>query len=189
MQERKTVELASKVEGLRLMERRCMVLQQNIASRKCKILYLKSEIGKIDERYEEIVTELRVLMDEVSRLEQVEKEKDRFYDMKKLEMNEFIKSAEKFEVDCRKSIDALSEGICQLKAKIATFQGNNGYTYNSDIAEAEIRKAELLCLKQNLDKTLASNHRIRAQLQKQLQSILTTQSQNGRMISPYTENR
>ncbi|CAM8921613.1 unnamed protein product [Rhodiola kirilowii] len=176
LNKRKKVELASNVERLRLMELRCLVLQQNIVSRKCKVLCLKSEIVKLDARHEEIMKQIRVLLEEVSRLEEMDKEKDRFFELKRLEMNEFTVKVEKFSNDCRKRIDALREGIAQLKAKFMAFQGDNAYMHNSEITEAEIRKAELLCLKQNLEKSFASNHQIRAQLQKQLQSILTTQS-------------
>jgi hypothetical protein len=51
------------------------------------------------------------------------------------------------------------------------FQGGNEHFYNSEIAVAEKRKSELIAVKENLDRNLASNCQLRAQLQKQLQNI------------------
>lgn len=41
-----------------------------------------------------------------------------------------------------------------------------------------MRKSELLAMKEELDRKLASNYQIRAQLQKQLQTILTKHKQD-----------
>lgn len=46
---------------------------------------------------------------------------------------------------------------------------------NSEIAAAEMEKAQLVSFKENLDLTLASNYQLQAQLQKQLYSILRSQ--------------
>lgn len=67
-------------------------------------------------------------------------------------------------------------------------QGKNGNLHNSEIAAAEMKKTELLTLKENSDRRLASNYQIRAQLQKQLQSILLTQNEERRKLSQIAEN-
>lgn len=68
-------------------------------------------------------------------------------------------------------------------------QGNIRHSDNSELAAAEMRKSQLLAEKENLDRTLASNYQRRAQLQKQLQSILMTQSQEGRKLCHPTQKR
>lgn len=69
-------------------------------------------------------------------------------------------------------------------------QGNIRHSDNSELAAAEMRKSQLLAEKENLDRTLASNYQRRAQLQKQLQSILLmTQSQEGRKLCHPTQKR
>lgn len=66
-------------------------------------------------------------------------------------------------------------------------QGKNRYLDNSQIAAAEMRKSELLAEKENLDRSLATNYQIRAQLQKQLQSILIMQNQKRMKLTQFPE--
>ena len=58
-------------------------------------------------------------------------------------------------------------------------QGNNGYMSNSEIAEAEMKRAELLAMKESLTNSLASNYQLRAELQKQVENMLVAQNQRG----------
>lgn len=64
-----------------------------------------------------------------------------------------------------------------MKSTFMELQGNNGYTSNYEIDEAEMKKAELLAMKENLTKSLASNYQIRAELQKQVENMLAAQNQ------------
>ena len=48
---------------------------------------------------------------------------------------------------------------------------------NSEIAEAEMKKAELLAMKESLTKTLTSNYQMKAELQKQVENIMVAQNQ------------
>lgn len=68
----------------------------------------------------------------------------------------------------------------QLKSTFTELKGNIGYSNNTQLAAAETRKSELLAVKQNLDRNMASSYQTKAQLQKQLRSILITQNQEGR---------
>ena len=61
-------------------------------------------------------------------------------------------------------------------------QGNNGHFNSSEIAAAEVRKSQLLAAKENLSRSLASNYQIKAQLQKQLHSILSDKTKNEAML-------
>ena len=65
----------------------------------------------------------------------------------------------------------------QLKSTFMELQGNNGYMSNSEIAEAEMKRAELLAMKESLTNSLASNYQLRAELQKQVENMLVTQNQ------------
>ena len=56
-------------------------------------------------------------------------------------------------------------------------KSNNRNSCNSEIAAAEMRRLELLAEKESVCRNLASNQQIKAQLQKQLQNILMTQTQ------------
>lgn len=69
----------------------------------------------------------------------------------------------------------------QLKSSFVKLQGNIGH--DSEVAAAEIRKSKLLAEKKNMECRLASSYQIRAQLQKQLHSMLMTQSQAGRKFT------
>ena len=51
--------LASKLENIRALEKRCLVLDQKIASQNFKILALKTEIDNAGEKYETVSQELR----------------------------------------------------------------------------------------------------------------------------------
>ena len=56
-------------------------------------------------------------------------------------------------------------------------KSNNRNSCDSEIAAAEMRRLELLAEKESVCRNLASNQQIKAQLQKQLQNILMTQTQ------------
>ena len=60
--------------------------------------------------------------------------------------------------------------LLQLQSSFVKFQGNNGCS-SREIAEAEMMKYQLLAAKQDLDKKLASTHRMRAHLQMELESV------------------
>ncbi|XP_062094936.1 uncharacterized protein LOC133800865 isoform X1 [Humulus lupulus] len=172
----KSLVLASKLAEIRATEQRCFVLDQKIAVQNFKILALKSEIETIDSNYEIYSKQLRDLMNEVADLEELEKQKDQFYESKISEMKEFKQKAEGFGLELRTRVQNLK--IClsqiqkfQLQKSFVKFQGNNGYSNNSEIAAAEMMKSQLLAAKHELDKNLASNLRMKTHLQMELQSI------------------
>lgn len=167
-------------------------------------------------------------------LEDLEKEKNRFYELKGSEMKEFKQNVERFAFECQMQVQNLKKGInevkkepnqtlqittlmickarfwnfkiqgllrmqfrclidedsynfnmgfffgslSQIQSSFVKFQGSDRCTSDSEIAAAEMRKSELLAMKEELDGKLASNYQIRAQLQKQLQTILTKHKQD-----------
>ena len=65
----------------------------------------------------------------------------------------------------------------QLNSTFKELQGNNGYSSYSEISAAEMRKSELMAMKENVNKNLTSNYKVRAHLQNQLQNVLIAQNQ------------
>ncbi|RZC65082.1 hypothetical protein C5167_008767 [Papaver somniferum] len=162
VQNKKSSVLSSKISNIRSMEQRCLVLEQINAASKYKILAYKSEIESVEARYQTAAHQFRVLKSELNELEESEKEKERFYEMKNLEMKEFRENVDK----------CLSENRLLLKSSLEEFQTNNECLDNFGIVAVEARKTELLLVKQNLDRSLASNYQLRTQLQKQLYNSL-----------------
>lgn len=60
-------------------------------------------------------------------------------------------------------------------------KSNNRNSCNPEIAAAELKRLKLLAEKESVCRNVDSNHQIKAQLQKQLQSILMTQAQDKGM--------
>ncbi|XVE88382.1 hypothetical protein DITRI_Ditri19aG0065500 [Diplodiscus trichospermus] len=180
LQANKSQVLESKLARIRSMEQRCLFLDQKIASQNFKISALKSEIENLDAKYNSSSRQLKALKSEIEELEEVEKEKDKFYDSKSSEMNEFMENVEKFLMESRIQVQELRNYANELKSTLMELQGNNGYMSNSEIAEAEMKRAELLAIKESLTKSLASNYQTRAELQKQVENLLVAQNQESK---------
>lgn len=59
-----------------------------------------------------------------------------------------------------------------MQESFEKFQGNHGSWSDSEIGAAEMMKSQLLGAKEDLDRNLAFNYQMRAQLQMELQTIL-----------------
>ncbi|KAL6201209.1 hypothetical protein ACLB2K_024924 [Fragaria x ananassa] len=177
-QANKSQELALKLASMGAMEQRCLVLEQKNAAQSFKIWALRSEIERLDSKSQSDSEKLRVLKSEVEELEELEKEKKRFYEVKGSEMKEFKQNVERFAWECQVQIENLKNGINEVKSRFVEFQGSDNCTSNSEIAAAEKRKCELLAMKEEVNRKLASNYQTRARLQKQLQDILIANPQN-----------
>ncbi|KAJ1384605.1 hypothetical protein SESBI_42377 [Sesbania bispinosa] len=178
LQAHKSRILASKLENIRAMEQRRLLLDRKIASQNFNLLSLKSQIDNLEAKYESVSQELRSLQNEVEELEELHTRKDSFYEAKKVEMKEFKEIAEKFVVKCQMEVESLRKGVNELKSSFMEFKSNSGNSCNSEIAAAEMRRLELLAEKDCVSRNVDSNHQIKAQLQKQLQNILMTQTQD-----------
>ncbi|OMO70300.1 Cytomegalovirus [Corchorus capsularis] len=169
--------LESKLAHIRTMEQRCLLLDQKIAAQNFRISSIKSEIEDLDAKYTSSSQQLKVLKSEIEELEELEKERDEFYLSKSSEINEFKENVERFLKESRIQVQELRDYSNKLKSTFMELQGNNGYLNNSEIAEAEMKRAELLAMKESLSKSLASNYRVRAELQKQVDNMLIAQNQ------------
>ncbi|XP_048438720.1 uncharacterized protein LOC125476532 [Pyrus x bretschneideri] len=177
-QENKSQVLEMKLASMRATEQRCLALDQKIASQSFKIWALRSEIDHLDEKYRSDSHQLRVLKSEVEELEELEKEKKRFYELKGFEMKEFKQNVELFALECQMQVQNLKKGINEIQSNFVKFQGSERCTSNGEIAAAEKRKCELLSMKEELDRKLASNYQTKAQLQKQFQDFITKHKQD-----------
>ncbi|XP_019434853.1 PREDICTED: uncharacterized protein LOC109341409 [Lupinus angustifolius] len=174
LQSNKSLILASMLAKIRAMEQRCLMLDHKIASQSFKILSLKSQIENLEVKYESVSQELRSLQDEVEELEELHKKKDGFYESKRIEMKEFKETAEKFVAKCQMEVASLRNRVNELR--LSLMESNNRNSGNSEIASAEMRRSELLAEKERVCINVASNHQIKAKLQKQLQNVLITQT-------------
>ncbi|KAM1347231.1 hypothetical protein ACFX13_037218 [Malus domestica] len=177
-QANKSQVLEMKLASMRATEQRCLALDRRIASQSFKIWALRSEIDRLDEKYQSDSHRLRVLKSEVEELEELEKEKKRFYALKGFEMEEFKQNVEIFALECQMEVQNLKNGINEIQSSFVKFQGSERCTSNGEIAAAEKRKCELLAMKEELDRKLASNYQTKAQLQKQFQDFITKHKQD-----------
>ncbi|MBA0748795.1 hypothetical protein Gogos_002784 [Gossypium gossypioides] len=176
LQAHKSQVLESKLARIGFMERSCLFLDQKIASQNFRIAALKSEIENLDTKYDSSSRKLKAVKSEIEELEEVEKERDKFYELKISEMNEFRENVKRFLTETRTRVQELRNSVNKLKSTFMELPGNNGYMSSSEIAEAEMKRAELLAMKESLTKTLASNHQRRAELQKQVENMLVARS-------------
>ncbi|RDY08855.1 hypothetical protein CR513_06859, partial [Mucuna pruriens] len=178
LQANKSRVLASKLAHIRATEQSCSLLDQKIASQRFKILALRSQIENLEAKYESLSQQLRSLKNEVEELEELREKRDSFYEVKRIEMKEFKEIAEKFVMKCKMEVQSLSNRVNELRSSFMELKSNSSYSSNSEIAAAEMRRLELLAEKDSVCRNIDYNYQIKAQLQKQLQSILMTQTQD-----------
>ncbi|XP_039065046.1 centromere protein F [Hibiscus syriacus] len=169
--------LDSKLARIRSMERSCLLLDQKIASQNFRIFALRAEIENLDAKYDSSSRQLKDLKSEIEELEEVEKERDKFYELKISEINEFRQNVERYSMETRNRVQELRNCVKELMSTFMELQGHNGYMSDAEIAEAEMKRAELLALKESLTRTLASNRQRKTELQKQVENMLVAQSQ------------
>ncbi|KAJ8551296.1 hypothetical protein K7X08_000666 [Anisodus acutangulus] len=169
--------LASRLSNITSIELRCLNLHRKIASHHFLLSSLKSRLHHLHPHYLHNLHKYRDLKDDVEDLEEIEKEKERYYSLQTGEMEEFRDQVENFLVECQVQIEELRSHVNELKTRFSELQGNLNHSNNSEIAAAEMRKKELLSIKENLEKSLALNYQLQEQLTKQLLRTLMDQSQ------------
>ncbi|PKI74371.1 uncharacterized protein LOC116205332 [Punica granatum] len=166
LQASKSQVLETKHASIRSVEQRCLMLEQKIASQNLKISILKSEIDSLDAKYSSNLQQLRALKSEVEELEELEKERDRFYGEKTHKMEEFNHTVSEFIAQCRVRTEERRDDLNKLLLNSVKPQGPNRWYNGFEVAAAEKQKHELLVKKENLDRELAYNQQTRAKLQK-----------------------
>ncbi|ONK80467.1 uncharacterized protein A4U43_C01F18030 [Asparagus officinalis] len=168
--------LNENIAVIRSLEKRCLLLERRSADLGFQISAKRSEIEAFNAKYQASVLEFRVLKRELDELEVREKERDKFYDAKLLEMEEFKETVRRRVLDARLEVETMRSSVSKLRFTLKDLQDNDGYINNSGIAAAEKRNTELLAIKEDLDKSLTLNYQLRLLLQKQLQKILVSQN-------------
>ncbi|RZC04088.1 hypothetical protein D0Y65_018631, partial [Glycine soja] len=178
LQGNKSRVLASKLANIRATEQRCSWLDQKIASQNFKLLALKSQIENLEAKHESLSLELRSMQNEVEEIEELRVKRDYYYQAKRMEMKEFKEIAERFVVKCKVEVQSLRNRVNELRSSFVELKSNSGDYCNSEIAAAEMRKLELLAENESVCRNIDYNQQVKAHLQKQLQSILITQTQD-----------
>ncbi|KAK9055981.1 hypothetical protein SSX86_027068 [Deinandra increscens subsp. villosa] len=177
LQLHKSQTLASKQSDIRYIEQRCLKLEHRVASQQFIISSIKSQLDHLDSLYLHQIQQFRVLKSEVKNLEELDKEKDRYYALKARDIDEFRVKSEIFATECQRRVEELRDCVKELNSSFIQLQHSAGYSNNPELAAAEMRKSQLQAVKENLDRSLASNYETRAQLQKQLKSMLISQKE------------
>ncbi|KAI3800743.1 hypothetical protein L1987_28837 [Smallanthus sonchifolius] len=177
LQLNKSQTLASKLSGIGYIEQRCLKLEHKVASQQFIISSIKSQLDHLDSVYLDQIQQFRVLKSEVENLEELDKEKDKYFALKAREIDEFRIRSEIFATECQRRVEEMRNCVNELNSSFIHLQHSAGYSDNSDLAAAELRKSELQAMKENVDRRLASNYETRAQLQKQLKSMLISQKE------------
>ncbi|PHU15634.1 hypothetical protein BC332_16839 [Capsicum chinense] len=173
LQHSKSQHLASRFSNITSIEQRCLKLDRKIASQYFTISSLKSKSHQLHAQYLHDFQKYRDLKDEVEELEEIEKEKLRYYSLECGEMEKFKEKVGDFMVECQLQLEELRKTI----SSSGQVQGKLNHSNNTEIATVDMRKKELADIKENLEKSLALNYQVQEQLTKQLVSILMEQSQ------------
>ncbi|PWA55881.1 hypothetical protein CTI12_AA425370 [Artemisia annua] len=183
LQVTKSKTVASKLSDIRYIEQKCFNLQHKIASQHFVISSIKSQLDRLESSYLEQIQQFRALKSEVENLEELDKEKDKYYALKRRDIDEFRAKADTLLTDYQKRVEELRSCVNELNSSYIGLQRSGGYSDNGDLAAAEMRKCELEAVKQSLDRKLVHNYETKAQLEKQLKSILISQKEQKK---PYT---
>ncbi|KAJ4958119.1 hypothetical protein NE237_025230 [Protea cynaroides] len=107
LQSRKSLLLESKLSNIRSMEQRCLMLDQKNAVLNFKILGHRSEISHLEAKYQSTFQQFRNLKSEVEEHEEYEKKKDRLYEMKRCDMEDFKGQVQRFVFESHQQVQDL----------------------------------------------------------------------------------
>ncbi|ESQ52057.1 hypothetical protein EUTSA_v10017344mg [Eutrema salsugineum] len=130
LQVNKSQILESKHASIQSIERKCLMLDQKIASQNLKIKILRSSIEDLDSKYHCSIQQLRTLKSEVEELKELDEERDKYYKLKCSEMNEFMQSVERFRSENRLQVENLRNQIKELSSAFVENNGKNNYLKN-----------------------------------------------------------
>ncbi|XP_020100287.1 intermediate filament protein B [Ananas comosus] len=171
--------LATKLSSLRRMEQRRLLLERRRAELGFRILAARSEIDALEARYHAAAREIRAVKGEIEEVELRGKERDRWYEMKRLDMEEFKEMRTRFVAESREEVERLRNLVAELKSTLKDLQSKDGCSANAEIEAAEAKKSHPLAEKEKLDQKLASAYRFRTLLQKQIQQMFCSQNKEG----------
>lgn len=139
LQINKSQALASKISGIRYIEQRCLKLEHKIASQQFIISYVKSQLDRLDSIYlnqiqqfrfvtsnrhfslsllsyvsDNFSLQIRVLKNEIGNLEELDKDKDRYFASKARDIDEFRARSEKFATERKMRVDELRNCVNEV---------------------------------------------------------------------------
>ncbi|WZY92421.1 hypothetical protein YC2023_064750 [Brassica napus] len=133
LQVEKSQILATKHANIQSIERKCLMLDQKIAAQNLKITLLRSTIQDLDSKYHCSVQQLRsvtmisisvlsaeiyrTLKSEVEELKELDQEREKYYELKCSEMNEFMQNVERFRSEKRLQVKNLRDHVKELNVR------------------------------------------------------------------------
>ncbi|XP_020247470.1 uncharacterized protein LOC109825141 [Asparagus officinalis] len=106
--------LNENIAVIRSLEKRCLLLERRSADLGFQISAKRSEIEAFNAKYQASVLEFRVLKRELDELEVREKERDKFYDAKLLEMEEFKETVRRRVLDARLEVETMRSSVSKI---------------------------------------------------------------------------
>nr|VDD06459.1 unnamed protein product [Brassica oleracea] len=132
LQVEKSQILATKHASIQSIERKCLMLDQKIASQNLKITLLRSTIQDLDSKYHCSVQQLRTLKSEVEELKELDQEREKYYELKCSEMNEFMQNVERFRSEKRLQVENLRDQVKELSSTFEEIHHKNNYLRNTN---------------------------------------------------------
>ncbi|KAH0849310.1 hypothetical protein HID58_090390 [Brassica napus] len=132
LQVEKSQILATKHANIQSIERKCLMLDQKIAAQNLKITLLRSTIQDLDSKYHCSVQQLRTLKSEVEELKELDQEREKYYELKCSEMNEFMQNVERFRSEKRLQVKNLRDHVKELSSTFEEIHNKNNYLRNTN---------------------------------------------------------
>ncbi|CAF2095591.1 unnamed protein product [Brassica napus] len=132
LQVEKSQILATKHASIQSIERKCLMLDQKIAAQNLKITLLRSTIQDLDSKYHCSVQQLRTLKGEVEELKELDQEREKYYELKCSEMNEFMQNVERFRSEKRLQVKNLRDHVKELSSTFEEIHNKNNYLRNTN---------------------------------------------------------
>ncbi|XP_048634426.1 uncharacterized protein LOC125608303 [Brassica napus] len=130
LQMEKSQILASKQASIQSIKRRCLMLEQKIAAQNLKITILRSSIQDLDSKHHCSIQKLRTLRSEVEELKELDEERDKYYTLKRSEINEFVQNVERFRSENRVQVESLRRRAKELSSTFDEIYEKNNYLRN-----------------------------------------------------------
>ncbi|CAN7104006.1 unnamed protein product, partial [Brassica rapa subsp. narinosa] len=132
LQVEKSQILATKHASIQSIERKCLMLDQKIAAQNLKITLLRSTIQDLDSKYHCSVQQLRTLKSEVEELKELDQEREKYYELKCSEMNEFMQNVKRFRSEKRLQVKNLRDHVKELSSTFEEIHNKNNYLRNTN---------------------------------------------------------
>ncbi|XP_024993279.1 uncharacterized protein LOC112527033 isoform X1 [Cynara cardunculus var. scolymus] len=116
LQFNKSRTLALKLSGIRYIEQRCLKLDHKVSQ--FIISSLKSLLDRLDSVYLHQIQQFRVLKSEVENLEELEREKDKYFALKVRDVDEFRARSEIFVAQCQRRVEELRDCVNEVHTSI-----------------------------------------------------------------------